>query len=170
MVPFLRPKRKFRVMAIPRQAVLKVMFGLMVVAVAIVALLANPDRYRRQMIAYLENKTGRQIEIGHLGMSLFPSLSLRLSDFGWKNPPPFPAGYVVKAPVVDAQVDVHALLRGRIAIKLLVLTDPVINIIDDPDCNLGDSLGPGGCTGGRLDMPRPGSSGGGWGCARAVGP
>ncbi len=133
MVPFLRPKRKFRVMAIPRQAVLKVMLGLMVVAVAIVALLANPDRYRPQMIAYLENKTGRQIEIGHLGMSLFPSLSLRLSDFGWKNPPPFPAGYVVKAPVVDAQVDVHALLRGRIAIKLLVLTDPVINIIDDPD-------------------------------------
>ena len=120
-------------MAIPRQAVLKVMLGLMVVAVAIVALLANPDRYRPQMIAYLENKTGRQIEIGHLGMSLFPSLSLRLSDFGWKNPPPFPAGYVVKAPVVDAQVDVHALLRGRIAIKLLVLTDPVINIIDDPD-------------------------------------
>jgi|SRR5271157_99310 len=120
-------------MAIPRRTVLVAVSGAMVVAVAILALLAKPDRYRPQMIAYLEKKTGRQIEIGHLGMSLFPTLSIRLSDFGWKNPPPFPAGYVLKAPVVDAQVDVSALLRGRVAIKLLVLTDPVINIIEDPD-------------------------------------
>jgi AsmA-like C-terminal region/AsmA family len=102
--------------------------------VTLVALLANPDRYRPQVIAYLEKRTGRQIEIGHLGISLFPTLLVRLSDVGWKNPPPFPEGYVLKAPVVDAQVDVSSLLRGgHIVVKLLVLTDPVINIVDDPD-------------------------------------
>lgn len=120
-------------MVFRRRTVLIVVLGAMVVSGAIAAMWANPDRYRPQMIAYLERRTGKQMEIGHLGMTLFPTLSIRLSDFGWKNPPPFPEGYVLKVPAVDAQVDVSALLRGRIAVKLLVLTDPVINIIDDPD-------------------------------------
>ncbi len=120
-------------MTVRRRAAFVVILGSVILAGATVALFVNPDRYKPEVIAYLQKKTGKQIEIGHLGMSLFPSLTIRLYDLGVKNPDPFPPGYVFTAPVVDAEVEVGALLLGRLAIKLLVLNDPVIHIINDPD-------------------------------------
>jgi uncharacterized protein involved in outer membrane biogenesis len=93
----------------------------------------NPDRYRSQAIAYLQDKTGKQIQIGRLGVSLLPALSIHLYDFGVKNPPPFPTGYFLAAPTVTAEIDAIALLHRQIVIKSVVLNNPVINVISDPD-------------------------------------
>jgi uncharacterized protein involved in outer membrane biogenesis len=105
-------------------------------ATILVALLlsamANPDRYRPQVISYLEGKTGKQIEVGHLGINWFP-LSIRLDNFGCRNPKPFPSGYFLNAPRVDAAIDAAALLHRQIVIKSVVLHDPIINVISDPD-------------------------------------
>jgi hypothetical protein len=86
-----------------------------------------------EVIAYLQNKTGKQLQIGRLGVSLLPTLSIRLYDFGVKNPTPFPPGYFLSAPTVTAEIDAAALLHRQIAIKSVVLDDPVINVISDPD-------------------------------------
>ena len=108
--------------------------SVIVLAGALVALVVtNPDRYRPQVIAYLQDKTGKQIQIGRLGVSLLPALSIRLYDFGVKNPPPFPTGYFLAAPTITAEIDAAALLHRRIVIKSVLLNDPVINVISDPD-------------------------------------
>ena len=95
--------------------------------------IAKPDRYRPRITAYLQDKTGKPIQIGRVGVSLIPTLSIRLYDVGVKNPTPFPPGYFLMVPEIDAEIDASALLRGRLIIKSLVLNAPVINIISDPD-------------------------------------
>ncbi len=104
-----------------------------IIAVAwLVSLLANPDRYRSKVISYLEAKTGKQIEVGHIEVNWIP-LSIRLDDFGSRNPKPFPSGYFLKAARIDAVIDAGALLHRQIVIRSMVLHDPIINVISDPD-------------------------------------
>jgi hypothetical protein len=75
-----------------------VLIAVGIVAIVLIALvlvvpaLVNVDRYRPRVIAYMQEKTGKQVEIGRLGLTVFP-LALHIDDFGVKNPPIFPAGY-----------------------------------------------------------------------------
>ncbi len=101
-------------------------------AALLLTVLAYPDRYRPQVISYLEAKTGKQIEVGHIGVNWVP-LSIRLDNFGCKSPKPFPSGYFLKAARMDAAIDVAALLHRQIVIKSIVLHEPIINVISDPD-------------------------------------
>jgi uncharacterized protein involved in outer membrane biogenesis len=94
--------------------------------------LINVDRYRGEVISYLKQKTGKQIEIGRLSVSFFP-LSIQVDAFGVKNPPLFPRGYVVHVARIDAGLDGTALLHRQVVIKSLVLDNPVIHLISDPD-------------------------------------
>ena len=115
--------------------------GLIVVGIAALLLFAlifvgpaliKVDRYRPQLISYLQEKTGKQVEIGRLALTFFP-LSIHIDDFGVKNPPIFPRGYVVKVARIDAELSVGALLHRQVVIKSLVLWDPVLNMTSDPD-------------------------------------
>jgi uncharacterized protein involved in outer membrane biogenesis len=120
--------------AIRRSIVLVLVVSAIVLTVALAALVfTNPDRYRPGVIAYLQSKTGKRIQIRRIGVSLFPAVSIRLYDFSVQNPTPFPPGYFLTAPTIDAEIGVGALLHRRIVIKSVVLNDPVINVISDPD-------------------------------------
>jgi uncharacterized protein involved in outer membrane biogenesis len=94
--------------------------------------LIKVDRYRPQLISYLQEKTGKQVEIGRLALTLFP-VAIHIDDLGVKNPPLFPPGYIVKVARVDAELSLGALLHRHVAIKSLVLEDPVLNLTSDPD-------------------------------------
>lgn len=94
--------------------------------------LINVDRYRSEVISYIQRKTGKQIEIARLALSFAP-LSVRIDGFGAKNPPLFPRGYIVQVARIDANLDGAALLHRQIVIKSLVLDRPVIHLISDPD-------------------------------------
>ena len=121
-------------MAIRRSiALVLVVSAIVLIGAAAALVFTNPDRYRPEVIAYLQNKTGKQIQIRRIGVSLFPTLSIRVYDFGVKNPTPFPPGYFLTAPTIDAEIDVGALLHRQIVIKSVVLNDPVIDVISDPD-------------------------------------
>ena len=115
--------------------------GLIVVGIATLLLLAlifvgpaliKVDRYRPQVISYLQEKTGKQVEIGRLALTFFP-VTIHIDHFGVKNPPIFPRGYVVQVARIDAELSVGALLHRQVAIKSLVLEDPVLNLTSDPD-------------------------------------
>ncbi len=67
-----------------------------------------------------------------MGLTFFP-LSIHIDDFGVKNPPLFPPGYVVKVRRIDAELSLGALLRRQVVVKQLVLEDPVLNLTSDPD-------------------------------------
>jgi uncharacterized protein involved in outer membrane biogenesis len=122
-------------MAIRRKAafiVLGIAAALLLALVFVVPALINVDRYRPRVISYLQEKTGKQIEISRLALTFFP-LSLHIDDFGVKNPPLFPAGYIVKVARIDAVLSVGALLHRQIVIKSLVMQDSVLNLTSDPD-------------------------------------
>jgi uncharacterized protein involved in outer membrane biogenesis len=115
--------------------------GLIIVGIAALLLLAlifvgpaliRVDRYRPRVISYLQEKTGKQVEIGRLALTFFP-LSIHIDDFGVKNPPIFPRGYVVQVARIDAEISFGALLHRQVVIKSLVLEDPVLNMTSDPD-------------------------------------
>ena len=61
----------------------------------VVPALVNADRYRPQVISYLQEKTGMQVEIKRLAITFF-SVTIHIDHIGVKNPPIFPAGYVVQ--------------------------------------------------------------------------
>jgi uncharacterized protein involved in outer membrane biogenesis len=105
---------------------------LLLAIVFVVPALLRVDRYRPTVISYLQKKTGKQIEIGRLGLTFFP-LSIQIDDFGVKNPPLFPSGYIVKVARIDAELSVGALLHRQVVIKSLVLEDAVLNLTSDPD-------------------------------------
>src|SRR6266404_8988820 len=119
-------------MATRRKIVLIVVAVLFVALLFVVPPLINVDRYRGQVISYLQQKTGKQVEIGRLAFAIFP-LSIRIDSFGVKNPSLFPPGYVVKVARIDASLDGSALLHRQVVIKSLVLDNPVIHLISDPD-------------------------------------
>jgi uncharacterized protein involved in outer membrane biogenesis len=115
-----------------RTIVLLVAAILLAALLFVVPTLINVDHYRGQIISYLQQKMGKQIEIGRLSLTFLP-LSIQVDGFGVKNPPLFPRGYVVHVARIDAGLDSAALLHRRVLIKSLVLDNPVIHLISDPD-------------------------------------
>jgi uncharacterized protein involved in outer membrane biogenesis len=122
-------------MAIHRRTgliVLGIAAALLLALIFIVPALVRVDRYRPEVISYLQEKTGKQVEIGRLALKFFP-VSIHIDGFGVKNPPLFPSGYIVKVARIDAVLSVGALLHRQVVIKSLVLEDPVLNMTSDPD-------------------------------------
>ena len=106
---------------------------LLVVMVLLIPILLNADRYRPQVISHLEEKTGKKVEMGRLAVTFLPRIEIQVEDFGVKSPPLFPPSYIVKVSRIDAQLDVKALLHRQVVIKSLVLEQPIINLVSDPD-------------------------------------
>ena len=106
---------------------------LLVVLMFLIPILLNADRYRPQVISYLEEKTGKKVEMRRLAVTFLPRIAIQVDDFGVKSPPLFPPSYIVKVARIDAQLDVKALLHRQVVIKSLVLEQPIINLVSDPD-------------------------------------
>src|SRR5579864_6590829 len=105
---------------------------LLLAIIFLVPRLIHMDRYRLQVISYLEKQTGKQVEIGRLALTFVP-VTIHIERIGVKNPPIFPAGYVVQVARIDAELSVGALLHRQVVVKSLVLEDPVLNLTSDPD-------------------------------------
>src|SRR5581483_1431027 len=106
---------------------------LLVVMIFLMPILLNTDRYRPQVISYLEEKTGKKVEMGRLAVTFLPRIEIQVDDFGVKSPPLFPPSYIVKVARIDAQLDTGALLHRQVVIKSLLLEQPTINLVSDPD-------------------------------------
>lgn len=107
--------------------------ALLIATVFLVPLLLDADRYRPKAISYLEESTGKKVEIGRLAVTFFPKITVHVDDFGVKSPPLFPPSYILKVARIDAQIEAWALLHGQIVVTSLVLEQPVINLVSDPD-------------------------------------
>src|ERR1700686_757640 len=105
---------------------------LLLALIFVVPPFVNVDRYRSEVISYLEERTGKQVEIGRLALTFVP-VTIHLERIGVKNPPIFPDGYVIQVARIDAELSVRALLHRQVVIKSLVLEDPVLNLTSDPD-------------------------------------
>ena len=93
----------------------------------------NLDRYRPEVISYFEENTGKKVEIGRLALTFFPQITVHLDGFGVKSPPLFPPSYIIKVARTDAVIEFWPLLHRKVVIKSVVLEDPEINLVSDPD-------------------------------------
>src|SRR5579863_1916363 len=105
---------------------------LLLALIFVVRALIDVDRYRTQVTSYLQEKTGKPVEIGRLALTFFP-VTIHIDHIGVRNPPIFPAGYVLQVARIDAELGVGALLHRQVVIKSLVLEDAVLNLTSDPD-------------------------------------
>jgi uncharacterized protein involved in outer membrane biogenesis len=105
---------------------------LLLAFLSVVPALINVDRYRPRVISYLQQETGKAIEIGRLSLTFFP-VAIHIDQFGAKNPPLFPPGYIVQVARIHAALDIGALLRRQVVIKSIVLEEPILNMTSDPD-------------------------------------
>ncbi len=104
----------------------------LVVAVAIaVPLLLDVDRYRPEVVQHIRAETGKPAAIGHLSLTVFPTLSVRVDDLALGNPAGFPEGAFLRVRSISAQLDAGALWNREVLIKSLQLNDPVINLLSD---------------------------------------
>jgi uncharacterized protein involved in outer membrane biogenesis len=110
-----------------------VVAGCLLAALVSLPLLFNLDRYRPEVISYFEENTGKKVEIGRLALTFLPKITLHIDQFGVKSPPLFPPSYIVKVARADAVLDPWALLHRQLMIQSLVLEDPEINLVSDPD-------------------------------------
>ena len=113
--------------------ILAVIAGILVLLFFIVPRLLNADRFRLKAISYLEESTGKKVEIGRLSLTLFPQLTINVEHFGAKSPPLFPPSYILKVSRIDAQIGFWALLHRELVIRSVVLEQPTINLVSDPD-------------------------------------
>src|ERR1700676_3223342 len=93
----------------------------------------NIDRYRPEVISYFEQNTGKKVEIERLALTLFPQITVHMDGFGVKSLPLFPPSYIVKIARADVAFDFWPLLRRRVVIRSVVLDNPEINLVSDPD-------------------------------------
>ena len=93
----------------------------------------NLDRYRPEVISYFERNTGKKVEIERLTLTFFPRITIHIDGFGVKSPPLFPPSYIFKVARTDAVLDFWPLLRRKVVIRSVVLEDPEINLVSDPD-------------------------------------
>ena len=123
-----------------------------VIAAAIVAvllfaaLLALPvlidiNTYRSQITSQLEQKLGRKVKLGALGLRVLPSVKVRVDELQISDDPQFAAlsqaggqagdqaGEFVKAKSVRLQLGLWNLLRGNPQVSGLELIEPEVTLI-----------------------------------------
>ena len=82
---------------------------LLVVAVLIVALTFDPNDYKDELVAAVEERTGRSLDIdGDIGLSLFPVLAIDVGRVRLSN-----------APTFDQQTEFLSLEQARVSIRVL---------------------------------------------------
>ena len=114
-------------------AVAAIVAALLIALLILVPVLFNLDRYRPEAISYFEQNTGKKVEIDRLALTLFPKIIVHIYGFGVKSPPLFPPSYLFKVAQADAELDFWALVHRKVVIRSLVLEDPEINLVSDPD-------------------------------------
>lgn len=110
------------------------MAGLVLAAVAAVALLFDPNDYRDQLAAAVERETGRTFTLsGDIGWSLFPRLGVELGTVRLGSGTGFPGRPLMSAEGLRAGLAVMPLFTGRIELETLELRQPTINLIRNAD-------------------------------------
>ncbi len=98
-------------------------------AAVAVTLLVDVDRYRGEVETRIEAATGKPAEIGHLSLTLWPTLSIQVDDFKLANGKGFPKGQLIDVERIYAELNLDALLERRIQVDSIRIDEPVIRLL-----------------------------------------
>ena len=106
-------------------------FIVLIISLLVLAPLFVPvELYKDEVIAKIEDATGRNLEInGDIGLRFIPSLQLKLGDVHFSNPEGFAnpdQKDMIALQQLQLSLGLFELLQGRIAIEKLHLNNPVI--------------------------------------------
>jgi len=97
----------------------------------VVPMLLDVDRYRPQVIAQIQRETGKPVQIGHMDLTVFPQVAIRVADFSLGNPTGFPTGDFVEAKKIYVVVNASALLHHKVEITSLQLDDLTLDMLEN---------------------------------------
>lgn len=104
---------------------------LVLVLAVVVPMFFNVDRFRPEVVAQIQEETGKPAQIGRLSMTFLPQVAIRVDNFSLGNPAGFPAGDFVKAKKISAVVNASALLHHSVEITSLKLDGLTVNMLED---------------------------------------
>ncbi len=107
-----------------------------VVAVVLVALLVVPyflniERYRPMIVEQMKLATGREVEIGGLGLSFLPTTHLTVRDLRIKNPKGFPEGDTIAVEAIDIGLALRPLLSRRVEVTSVSVNGVQANLLSN---------------------------------------
>ncbi len=103
--------------------------GLIVLAAIIVLSIVDPNDYRDDITALVQDSTGRALTIeGDLGLSVFPWLALEIGPTRLGNAPGFGDAPFAQVEQVQLRVRLLPLLRGELEMDTLVLDGLRLNL------------------------------------------
>jgi uncharacterized protein involved in outer membrane biogenesis len=100
------------------------------------------NQYRSDVVSYIEQQTGRHVEIGHLALSILPVIAIDVDHFAIGSAPGFPKENWLVVSQIDARLDFSALMRGQIVIRALKLEQPVLDLVSDRQGHWNFEIGP----------------------------
>src|SRR5258708_37678878 len=86
-----------------------------------------------RIVASISLLLGRQVDVGSVTLRLLPRPGFELESFVVYDDPAFGAEPVLRSSDVVALVRVSSLLRGRLEIARLSLTEPSLNLVRNSD-------------------------------------
>ncbi len=105
--------------------------GAILLSVAALFLLVDPNRFHDQIAGELQKQLHRPVSLGKMSLSLFP-LGVGIEDLAIGEKAEIATGQpFAKAKDIHVKADLFALLKGQISVDSLVLTSPVITLAKD---------------------------------------
>jgi AsmA family/AsmA-like C-terminal region len=102
-----------------------------VLVMALFLVRPGAQRLRTRIVRSISLALGRQVDVGRVSLRLLPQPGFDLENFVVHDDPAFGAEPVLQSSDVVALVRVSSLLRGRLEIARLRLTEPSLNLVRD---------------------------------------
>jgi uncharacterized protein involved in outer membrane biogenesis len=90
------------------------------------------NRLKLRISSSISSALARRVEIGGVQLQVLPQPGFVLSDFSVADDPAYGSEPMLRAPEVTAVIRLTSLLRGRLEIARLSLTDPSLNLVRGP--------------------------------------
>jgi hypothetical protein len=90
------------------------------------------NRLRARIVNSISLALGRQVDVAAVKLRLLPAPGFDLENFVVHDDPGFGAEPMLRASEVTASLRITSLLRGRIEIARLILTEPSLNLVRNP--------------------------------------
>ncbi|MGE5547977.1 MAG: AsmA family protein [Solirubrobacterales bacterium] len=101
-------------------------------AILMLPTLVPADRIKNEVVAQVKAATGRDLAIdGKVSVSVFPSLSVEVSNVALSNLPGYSVKDMVRLGALEVKLKLLPILSGTVAVDSFVLIDPVVTLETD---------------------------------------
>ena len=102
---------------------------LIVIAIAVISQVVDPNNYREKIISVVKTQTGRDLKLdGDLTISVFPWLGVRTQQLSFSQPSKI-GGEMVVVKTAQLRLKLLPLISSRIEVDTVVLESPKLRII-----------------------------------------